>query len=309
MGKTEKYGILAKTALLVATLIWGSTFVILKNAMDSIPPFFILSFRFLTATLILSAIFWKKLRLINKKYLWQGAVLGVFLAAAYGLQTIGLQNTTPGKNAFLTAVYCVLVPFMVWAVFRKKPDRYNFIAALTCIVGIGFVSLEGDFTIQFGDYMTLLSGIFYALHIVFVSGFNRDKDAVLLTIIQFCTAGVLCGVISLGSETVPQSIPADAWLEILYLAVFGTSVAMLLQNVGQKYMSSSAASIILSTEALFGALFSVIFYHEVLTAKLIIGFALIFFAVFVSETKLEFLHRRRKEPQNGNEQTADARTD
>ena len=112
MENGQKRGALAKAALLVATLIWGSTFIIFKDAMNGLPPLFILAFRYLVATVILSAVFFKKLRLINKTYLWQGAVLGVFLAAAYIFQTYGLQGTTPGKNAFLTAVYCVLVPFV-----------------------------------------------------------------------------------------------------------------------------------------------------------------------------------------------------
>lgn len=293
MEKSKKYSLLAKIALLTATLIWGSTFVILKNALDSVPTYFILSFRFLTATLLLSAIFYKKWRLVNKTYLWQGGLIGVCLAFAYIFQTVGLANTTPGKNAFLTATYCVLVPFMMWMIYGKKPDKFNVIAAFTCIVGIGLVSLDGQFVIQFGDWMTLICGIFFGLQIVFISAFNKDKDAILLTIIQFLTAGIITGILSLCFETMPQSIPAGAWIEVVYLTLFGTTVAMLLQNLSQKHMSPSAAAIILTLEAVFGTVFSVVFYGEVLTLKLVAGFVVIFFAVLTSETKLEFLRKKR----------------
>ena len=292
MENGQKRGALAKAALLVATLIWGSTFIIFKDAMNGLPPLFILAFRYLVATVILSAVFFKKLRLINKTYLWQGAVLGVFLAAAYIFQTYGLQGTTPGKNAFLTAVYCVLVPFVSWAFFGGRPDRFNFLAAATCLAGIGFVSLDGDLSVMPGDWLTLVGGVFFALHIAFVARFNSDKDAVTLTLVQFFTAGVICGAGSPWFETLPSSVPPAAWTEIIYLAVCGTAVAMLLQNVGQKYVSSSSAAIILSLEALFGVLFSVIFGYENLSVKLVIGFALIFFAIITSETKWKFVRRR-----------------
>lgn len=292
MENGQKRGALAKAALLVATLIWGSTFIIFKDAMNGLPPLFILAFRYLVATVILSAVFFKKLRLINKTYLWQGAVLGVFLAAAYIFQTYGLQGTTPGKNAFLTAVYCVLVPFVSWAFFGGRPDRFNFLAAATCLAGIGFVSLDGDLSVMPGDWLTLVGGVFFALHIAFVARFNSDKDAVTLTLVQFFTAGVICGAGSLCFETLPSSVPPAAWTEIIYLAVCGTAVAMLLQNVGQKYVSSSSAAIILSLEALFGVLFSVIFGYENLSVKLVIGFALIFFAITTSETKWKFVRGR-----------------
>ena len=292
MENGQKRGALAKAALLVATLIWGSTFIIFKDAMNGLPTLFILAFRYLVATVILSAVFFKKLRLINKTYLWQGAVLGVFLAAAYIFQTYGLQGTTPGKNAFLTAVYCVLVPFVSWAFFGGRPDRFNFLAAATCLAGIGFVSLDGDLSVMPGDWLTLVGGVFFALHIAFVARFNSDKDAVTLTLVQFFTAGVICGAGSLCFETLPSSVPPAAWTEIIYLAVCGTAVAMLLQNVGQKYVSSSSAAIILSLEALFGVLFSVIFGYENLSVKLVIGFALIFFAIITSETKWKFVRGR-----------------
>ena len=292
MENGQKRGALAKAALLVATLIWGSTFIIFKDAMNGLPPLFILAFRSLVATVILSAVFFKKLRLINKTYLWQGAVLGVFLAAADTFQTDGLQGTTPGKNAFLTATYCVLVPFLWWAFERKRPDRYNLLAALVCITGMAMVSLSDGLTVGPGGALTMCCGLFYALHIIFTSKGAAKYGVGVLTTLQFATAALLCWVTAPFSAPFPAEVPAGAWLSIAYLCVMCTGVCYLLQTIGQKYTSPQTSSILLTLESVFGTLISVIFYHEALTVRELAGFVLIFCAVLISETKLGFLRRR-----------------
>lgn len=120
----------------------------------------------------------KKWKLFNLKYLWTGAITGAFLGFAYIFQTIGLKHTTPGTNAFLTTVYCVIVPFLSWVVSKKRPDIYNFIAAAICITGIGLVCLDGKMSFSFlGEGFTLICGIFYALQIVAV-----ENGAVISTL-------------------------------------------------------------------------------------------------------------------------------
>lgn len=279
---------LARLALLTATVIWGSSFVVLKNTLDSLPILLILSFRFLTAGAVLAVAFWSKLRMLNRQILIEGAIVGICVFLAYYVQTIGLNNTTPGKNAFLTSVYCILVPFIFWITDRKKPDIYNIIAALICMTGIGFVALTNDLTVVKGDYMTLIGGFFWALQIVCVAKFTKKCDAVLLTIIQFFVAGMIALIASLAVDTVPNGWFASAWKELLYMAVFCTAVTLLCQNFGQKYLPPSNAAILLSLEAVFGVLFSMLIYHEQLTLRLVIGFCLIFTATIISETKLKF---------------------
>lgn len=294
MDKEKRTGILAKLALFGAALIWGSSFVVVKNTTDMIPPFYLLAFRFTVGTLALSIIFFKKLRELNSDYLKRGAVIGCFLFCAYGTQTIGITDTTPGKNAFLTAIYCVLVPFIFWAVDKSKPDRYNVAAALLCIVGIGMVSLTEGFSISMGDSLTLLGGVFYALHLVSITKLGRGHDPVLITILQFAVTAILSWICGAIFEPFPTEIAAGSVYGILFLGLFATAAALLLQNVGQKYTHPSAAAIILSLESVFGVLFSIIFYREQVTLKIGIGFLLIFLAVIVSETKLSFLKKGDK---------------
>lgn len=282
----------AKLALFGASLIWGSSFLVVKNSVETIDPHVLLFIRFSIGCLILCLIFFKKLKHLNKEYFIKGGILGLFLFLGYSLQTIGITDTTPGKNAFLSAIYCVLVPYIYWAVDKKKPNTYNFIAAFIGITGIGFVSLNGDLSIRWGDALTLVGGVFYAIHMVGVSKFSKDKDPVLLTIMQFGYAAIISLIIALLFEEAPTHVTSDTVFSLGFLAIFVTAGALLLQNIGQKYTSPTSASIIFSMEAVFGVIFSVIFYHEKITFRLFIGFLLIFLAVIISETKLSFIKRK-----------------
>jgi drug/metabolite transporter (DMT)-like permease len=282
-------GLLGKGLLFCTTLIWGSSFFIMKNTVDSIPVYYLLAIRFSSAAIILPLVFMKRLRLLNLDYLRKGLLLGVFLFCAYVFQTFGLMETTPGKNAFLTTVYCIIVPFLYWGWSGIRPDIYNISASIICVIGIGLVSLNESLAMGRGDALTLVCGLFYALHIVAVARFAPGRDIFLLTIIQFAGAAILSWVFGLLFNTFPGSISTSSAVSLIYLCFFATTIALLLQNIGQKYTTAATAAIILSLESVFGVLFSIIFYHEVLTLRIALGFALIFAAVFISETRLEFL--------------------
>lgn len=278
--------------LFAATLIWGGSFVVLKNAIGFMPPFFTLAMRGTIAVASLSVIFWRHFRNMKLSYIWEGAILGLVLILAFGLQTEGLALTTPGKNAFLTSVYCVMVPFIYWIFTKIRPDRYNILAAILCIAGIGLVALReesvlaGGSLVGAGDILTLFSGIFYAAHIVAVAKFAPGKDVILLNVIQFVFFSLAAWIISFFFETPPASVGGDQWMRLLYLGVFASGIAMLMQTFGQKYTPASQAAIILSLEGVLGVVFSILFFHEQMTPRLLAGFGLIFISVLISETKL-----------------------
>lgn len=289
--KQTKINTIAKIALLGASIIWGSSFLVVKNSMDSMQPHTLIAIRFTIGSILLCVIFHKKLKKLNKDYIISGGIIGIFLFIAYSIQTIGITDTTPGKNAFLTAVYCVIVPYLYWIVDRNKPDKYNIIAAALCLTGIGLVSISSGFRIQYGDAFSLICGFFYAAHMVAVSKLSKDRDPVLLTIVQFIYTAIISWVVTLFFEDLPKTFSPNAITELLYLAVFATALALLLQNIGQKYTKPAPAAIILSLEAVFGVIFSVIFFKEEITLKLFIGFLLIFLAILTSETKWSFLRK------------------
>lgn len=295
MPKTDT---IARLALLLATLIWGSSFIIMKDALDNIGTFFLLAVRFTGACILLAIVFFKKLKKLNKEVVKAGFVMGTALITAYILQTFGLAETTPGKNAFLTAGYCILVPFMFWAVAGTRPDRYNIIAAVLCIAGIGLVALDDNLTMGRGDVLTLMCCAFYALHIIVSARYTQTYDVMLLTLLQFFFAAVWSSLLCVLFEPVPAvaEIPPYTWFSLGYLCVFATAGALLMQTYGLKYTSPSAGALILSLESVFGVIFSIMVGAEAVTARLLLGFAVIFVAIVISETKLEFLLKKKHPP-------------
>lgn len=286
--------LLAKPMLFAAAIIWGTSFFIMKNALDAVPVFFLLAIRFTAGAVLLALVCRKKWKDFTPDYLWRGAVIGGCLFLAYSIQTFGLSLTTPSKNAFLTAVYCVLVPFLTWAVVKTKPDRYNIAAALLCVTGVGLVSLNDRLSVNAGDLLTLICALFYAAHIVAVAKVSPGKDIYLLTVFQFAFAALYAWIGGLCTETFPARALADpaVFLPLAYLCVMATTVALLFQNVGQVWSDPASASVILSLESVFGVLFSVLCYGDPVTGRLLAGFGLIFVAVVCSETKLSFLRRK-----------------
>ena len=286
---------LAKPMIVCATMIWGSTFFILKDALDNVDLMFLMAFRFSLAAVVLGLIFWNRWKGIDRSYWWRGGLLGAFMFVAYAVQNYGLLDTTPGKNAFFTAVYCVIVPFLYWAVDRLRPSRFNVLAAVLCVGGIGLVSWDGGIALTRGDLMTLCAGFIYACHIVAVAKFAKGRDIILLSVLQFAAAALCFLVGTIVTRGVPAGgLEPQAWLVLLYLAVFGTTIGQLFQNVGQKYTDPSAAALLLSLEAPFGVLFSVLFGAERPGPLMYLGFVLIFAAVVCSETQFKFLRRPAK---------------
>ena len=294
---TKAKSLPAKLALLLATIIWGSTFFIMESTIQNIGIFWLLAVRFSLAAIILAIVLAKHLRVIDKGYLWRGFVMGALVILAYIFQTYGLADeaTTPGKNAFLTAIYCVIVPFLACPFTRVRPDKYNITAAFLCILGITCISVTGnDFsTVCFGDILTLLGGIFFSFHMIAVAAFSQNKNILLLTMLQFLFAGIIAWVPALIFETVPESIPPAGIAAIIYLTVMATCLCYILQNAGQKYTTPSTAALILSLEAVFGVLFSVVFTSETVTLKVLIGFILVFTSILVSELKPRFFRKMK----------------
>ena len=279
--------------LFLAALIWGSSFIVMKSAVDFLTPAVLLFLRFSLAALLLSLLFFKKIKILNFQQIKGGLITGSCLFSAYYVQTWGLNYTTPGKNAFLTAVYCAIVPFLVWLFYHKRPDIYHFIAAFICILGIGCVSLDGNLAMNIGDFLTLCGGFLYAGHILLIKKYSQGIDGGAFTSLQFIGGAVVAFTIALLTEnlTIITQIQPSIYLQILYLVIFATALTMFCQTTGQKYTSECRASLILSLESVFGVAFSIAFYGEVLTLKVLLGFVLIFIAVIISETKLSFLKK------------------
>lgn len=280
---------IGKLMLLFAALIWGSSFVVMKNAVDFITPFVLLLIRFSLGTLFMCILFYKEVKKISRKDLIGGSLAGFALFSAFSIQTFGLQLTTPGKNAFLTAVYCTIVPILSWLCFKRKPHNRQLYAAILCFIGVGFVSLDGNLMINLGDLYTLIGGFLYAIHIIILEKAMEKSSPIIITLLQFAFAAVLSliGTLLFEDITLIKNIDSSIFLQILYLAFFATTVCYLFQNIGQKLVNENTASLLLSLESVFGVLFSIILKQEVLTIKILCGFIIIFISIFISEFKGE----------------------
>ena len=287
-----------RLALVLAALIWGIAFVVMKSALDVMPPLLLLALRFTVAALVLGLCLIRRLRQkLTVRLVRRGLGCGLLLGIAYIVQTLGLQETTAGKNAFLTAVYCVLVPFVAWLWMKRRPTPPSFAAALLCLLGIGLISLGADDRagISRGDLLSLLCGVLFAFQVTALSRYGREEDPLLMTLMQFVSAAALCwaGVILRGERFVPFTLPM-VW-ELAYLAILSTALALLLQNVGQAGTPPDVSGILLSLESVFAVMTSVAFLGEALTPRLASGFLSVFAAVCISAAAGR--HCKRKEKQ------------
>lgn len=282
----KKY--VGEIGLTLTAIIWGSGFVATAIALEHYTAYQSMAVRFLIGGILLALIFYKKLKAITKTTLMKGSILGLILYLAFALQTVGLQFTTPSKNAFITAVNVVIVPLIGFIFYKKKIDCYELIGAILALIGIGFLSLQLTSAINLGDFLTFLCAIAFAFHIFYTARFVKHEDPISLTVIQMLTAAVI-GWIAIGLKgELHMSLQKEGMLMLLYLGIFSTAIAFLLQTAAQKFMSETKAAIILATEALWGTIFSIIIIKEIITGRMIIGGTLIILAILLSETKLKF---------------------
>lgn len=289
---TNTVKILSILGLILTTMIWGGSFVAMKNSVDILEPTFLLAVRFTIATAALLLVFHRNLKYLNRDSLKCGLILGVLLELSYLFQTYGIKYTTASKNAFITTLYVILVPFLLWGVSKRRPKAKNIIAAVMAVIGLALLTLEGDLGINLGDFLTLICGLCFALHMVYIDKFTEHHDPVCLTILQIGVVAVsnwfLVPVLDgVDAYCFTALMDRDMIIALLYLAIFSTMIGFLLQNVCQKYLSANTTALLLSMESVFGALFSVLLLHEVLAGKMLFGCILMFAAVVVSELQLK----------------------
>lgn len=285
---------IGEIGLTITAIIWGSGFVASAVALDHYTPYQIMAGRFLIGALILSLVFHKRIRHIKKGALIKGTILGIFLYIAFAFQTVGLQYTTPSKNAFLTAINVVIVPFIAFVIYKRKVDVFELTGAFIAVIGVAILSLQFTAEVNIGDLLTLVCAFGFAFHIFYTARFVKDEDPVHLTIIQMVVAAMIGCVAVLFKGETTFTLEAAGLMPLVYLGVFSTSIAYLLQTVAQKYITETKAAIILSTEAFWGMVFSVVILSEVLTLKMAIGATLILTAIIISETKFNMIGLIRK---------------
>ncbi len=272
-----------------ATVIWGSAFIAQSVGMDKIGPFTFQAVRCFLAVVFLfpaSALFsrgkpfWKSWA---DPALWRsGVICGLALFAASSLQQIGLVYTDAGKAGFLTAMYIVFVPFLGLFVGRK-PGRNALLSLIPAIVGLYLLSCTSVSGINKGDVLLLLCAVAFSVQILLIDRHCAGLDGLKLNCIQALVVAVLSVPWALLTETVDASLIAACWLPLGYAGVLSMGVAYTLQIVGQKGVAPSAAALLMSLESVFAALFGWLLLHETMTRAELLGCALVFAAVVISQ--------------------------
>src|SRR5699024_144539 len=281
--------VMGRLGLLVVAIVWGSGFVASAMALDYFTPYQILSLRFTLAFIGSLVIYGRNLRTVEFKEIKKGIVIGVFLFLAFLFQTVGLQYTTASKNAFLTAVNIVIVPFLSWIILKYKTPKKVYVGALITLVGIGFLSFDGSGLglngLNRGDILTLICAVFFALQIFYTDFYVKDTEPGVIMVAQMGMASLLSWITILFNSQTNFNISIESILPILYLGLVSTLVAYGLQTWAQKFVESAQSAVILATEAFFGMAASAIILDEYITKNMLIGALLIFIGIITVEVK------------------------
>jgi len=273
---------LAMLGLLFATTVWGGGFVASDIALRDLTPFQILCMRFGIATILMGLMSAKSLKGITKKEWKSGIILGIALFISFAFQVIGLKYTTASKNAFLTGTYVVMVPFIAYVILRKKVGFKGILGAVMALVGVGILSLNGDFSMGMGDALTLICAVGFAFQIFLTGVFVQECRAGVLNFLQMLTTFVLSVICMVISGEYHFVLTGSGVASIIYLGVISTTLWFFLQTTCQQYVDESRAAIILSMESVFGTLLSIMILHEQITLKMILGCVIIFAAVIIA---------------------------
>lgn len=273
---------LGTAALFTTSVLWGSGFIAIKYAITYMDKWWFITLRFLAAAFIMDIIFFKKIMALSKHQLKQGLILGLALASALTLQIVGCAYTTVGKNAFLCSTYVVIIPFIKYFRTGQKPKPMIYPAVLLCIIGTAVVSLSGLTGFNTGDLLSICAGFSWAVHMELTAEYSEESDMMSLQLPEMTIAGIITMISAFIFSPHIGHITFSAFCCIIYTAVFCIAIGFALQLYGQKYVESSQAGMIFSLEAVFAGFFSVIFLHEKLSLKLMIGATLILMSIIVA---------------------------
>ncbi len=282
----------AESALALVALVWGTTFVVVKQAITGISTVYFLAIRFWLASLFLSLIFFVPLRRIGlyetARGVAGGALAGVFLWLGYMLQTFGLKYTTAGKSGFLTGLYIALVPLIGAAVYRRWPQRSELLGIVLAVIGMAILTLPGfnlrNEHINRGDLLTIGCAAAFAFHLLTLGFMSRRARYEAVALGQILCAAVLSTVCLLVEP------PAATWnrqivFALLLTSLFATALAFALQTWGQRYTTATRTAVIFALEPVFALITAVLFGGEALTWPAICGGGVILGGILVVELK------------------------
>ena len=280
MFKTRK----SEVMLLFITIIWGGTFPSIKVALGYASPLVLLGFRFAAAFLFLVLIARPDRRAFGPETLKKGVFLGILMFWGYGLQTVGLQYTDASRSGFLTYFYALLIPFFQLMILKKKPLPANIAGLLIAFGGLSLITGIGSGSaLNRGDVITLCGAVSCSLYVVCLNLWTPGEDAIALTLLQMIVTALLgFGMSPFLEESFFRPAPLF-WMNLLFLSLLGSVVAVYVMTRFQNEVSPTRAAILYSLEPVFSVVFAVLLLHEHFSFMQVMGSLLIISGVLISE--------------------------
>lgn len=275
--------LLADLGILLVAFIWGSTNVIVRDALAGITPLWFCAIRFMVAWVVVSLLFGKRALALPARKRGIGTLIGTVFACAFPVAAIGLLHTTAGNQSFLISMSVVFVPLTAWLITRKFPGWHIVTAVTLCTVGMAGLMLGEGMSVNVGDVLSFVSMLFVTAYILLVQRFVQDADPYGLVVWQAFGGMILAIVSAAIFEPFPEQISTAAWLAIVHTATVGYALTLVIQNVAQKHTTATHTAILLSTSSLFGSVLGIVFLGEPMTAKIFVSSALILAGVLIAE--------------------------
>jgi drug/metabolite transporter (DMT)-like permease len=289
MTESRRTTLLATAALLAMTACWGSTFFLIKDLLERVPTLDFLAVRFAIASAAMLLVAPKAIGRLSPESRRHALVLGGLYGVAQIAQTAGLAHTAASVSGFITGMYVVFTPLLAAVVLRTRIGAMTWLAVALATAGLGVLTLDG-FSVGYGEAITLLSAVLYALHIVGLGAWSKPSEALGMAILQILVITVICFV-----ATVPDGIVLPQggrdWLSVIYMALFAGAAAMLGQTWAQSHLSPTRSAIIMSMEPVFAAFFAVLLGGESMTLRMVAGGLMVLTAMLV----VELIPRRKIE--------------
>jgi drug/metabolite transporter (DMT)-like permease len=281
----------AELSLALCSLLWGATFVVVKNSLDHSSVFIFLAARFTLAASLMLAFSLRKLRQFEREDLFAGLRLGCFMFLGYAFQTAGLQYTTPSKSGFVTGSSVVLVPLLLAIFWGRRLSRGAYAGALVAVFGLYYLTIpaEGLAYLNRGDVLTFVAAGLYAVHIILVGEYTKQHSATALSLVQVAACAAMAWVMAGVASAIRWQPVRFEWRWELYLgisvcAVFATAVAFSIQLWAQRDTTPSHAAILFTLEPVFAVITSYILIRERLAPRAILGAAFVLVGIFIAES-------------------------
>ena len=272
---------LAALGLLAVTAAWGSTFFLLKDVVDRVPPSDFLAVRFAVATVAVLLLAPRAVASLTPAQRRHGVLLGVVYGGAQLLQTVGIQTTSASVSGFVTGMYVVFTPLLGAVLLKARIGRTVWLAVGLATAGLAVLSLQG-LAVGSGEALTLASAVLYAAHIVGLGAWSRGGNALGLTVVQLATITVVCTLGALpGGIALPQR--AGDWGALVYMALVAGALALIVQTWAQAHLTATRAAVIMTMEPVWAGLFAVAFGGERLGLRVLVGGAMVLAAMYLVE--------------------------